>query len=265
MARSPKRRLDDELVIRGLAEDLRVARGLIMAGKVVVDDAVCSKAGTSVAASARVHVRGRAMKFVSRGGYKLEAALERFGVEVDGRVALDAGASTGGFTDCLLQRGAARVYAVDVGFGQLRGRLSTDPRVVNLERTNISDVRTETLSPGIDLAVADLSNLSLRKAIPILCALFTDARVELVVLVKPLFEGLERSGMESASALLTTVEALMADVVAAGLGVSGLMASPIRGGRASVEFLAWLRADGNREVEEACRAAVAEIPSDSTE
>ncbi|MEQ9501351.1 MAG: TlyA family RNA methyltransferase [Deltaproteobacteria bacterium] len=265
MARSPKRRLDDELVIRGLAEDLRVARGLIMAGKVVVDDAVCSKAGTAVAASARVHVRGRAMKFVSRGGYKLEAALERFGIEVDGRVVLDAGASTGGFTDCLLQRGAARVYAVDVGFGQLRGRLSTDARVVNLERTNISDVRVSSLAPRIDLSVADLSNLSLRKAIPILCALFGDADVELVVLVKPLFEGLERSGMASAEALLSTLETLMADVVAEGLGVAGLMASPIRGGRSSVEFLAWLRADGERTVEAACRAAVAEIPVDSTE
>ncbi len=266
MARSPKRRLDDELVIRRLAEDLRVARGLIMAGKVVVDDAVCSKAGTPVSATARVHVRGRAMKFVSRGGYKLEAALERFGIDVSGRVVLDAGASTGGFTDCLLQRGAARVYAVDVGFGQLRGRLSTDDRVVNLERTNISDVEVGSLSPAIDMAVADLSNLSLRKAIPILRGLFREgADVELVVLVKPLFEGLERSGMAAADALLSTLEALLSEVVAAGLGVAGLMASPIRGGRSSVEFLAWLRPDGGRELAAQCRAAVDEIPPDSTE
>lgn len=263
MARASKRRLDEELVARGLAEDLRTARGLIMAGKVVVSGAVCSKAGTAVPSTAEMHVRGRAMKFVSRGGYKLEAALEGFAISVEGRVVLDAGASTGGFTDCLLQRGAARVYAVDVGYGQLRGRLSTDPRVVNLERTNISDVGIRQLDPPISLAVADLSNLSLRTAVPILRALFVEP-VEMVVLVKPLFEGLARDGMESAEPLRATLRELMDDVVSAGLGVRGVMASPIRGGRASVEFLAWLGAAEGADLDEMCRAAVTAIP-ESTE
>ncbi len=235
-----------------------------MAGKVVVAGAVCSKAGTPVATSAEMHVRGRSMKFVSRGGFKLEAALEGFGIDVTSRVVLDAGASTGGFTDCLLQRGAARVYAVDVGYGQLRGRLATDARVVNLERTNISDVSRAALDPPISLAVADLSNLSLRKAVPVLCALFSEP-VELVVLVKPLFEGLDRSGMEAAAPLQSTLRALMEEVVGLGLGVRGLMASPIRGGRSSVEFLAWLGADGrDADLDALCRAAVDSIP-ESTE
>src|SRR5262245_18281216 len=129
MARARKLRVDALLVEHGYFEDLKTAQGFVLAGKIVVDGHVCSKPGTMVREDAKIFVRGVVLKFASRGGYKLEAALDRFGIDVTGKVALDAGASTGGFTDCLLQRGAARVYSVDVGFGQLRGKLAADPRV----------------------------------------------------------------------------------------------------------------------------------------
>lgn len=259
MARVPKVRLDELLVTRGLATDLREATGLIMAGKVVIASAVSSKAGQPVREDAEIHIRGHRSKFVSRGGEKLEAGLSAFGVDVDGRVVLDAGASTGGFTDCCLQRGARLVYAVDVGFGQLRGKLAVDPRVVNIERTNIEDVPLERLDPPIDLAVADLSNLTLTKAVPILTALFVKPP-ELVVLVKPLFEGLAREDMERAEGLSAILRELLSTLQTLGLGVHGVIASPIRGGRASVEFLAHLRSTAGPDLDELCRTAVDQIP-----
>src|SRR5262245_51502136 len=164
MARAPKMRIDALLVELGYFEDLKTAQGFILAGKVVVDEKVCSKPGTTVREDAKIFVRGEQLKFASRGGYKLEAALERFAIDVTNKVVLDAGASTGGFTDCLLQHGAARVYAVDVGFGQLRGKLASDPRVVNMEKTNVGDLTLASFDPPIELCTFDLSYLSMTKS-----------------------------------------------------------------------------------------------------
>ncbi|MBO0780969.1 MAG: TlyA family RNA methyltransferase [Ktedonobacteraceae bacterium] len=174
------------LVERGLFDDLDEARRWVMAGNVLVNDQRLDKPGMAVARDARVYVRGRT-RYASRGGHKLAAALEQFAVDVAGCVALDCGASTGGFTDCLLQHGAARVYAVEAGYGQLIGRLRIDPRVCNLERTNLSDLRLEQLVPPPELVTLDLSYLSLASALPIVAALLSpEGRV--LALVKPLFE-----------------------------------------------------------------------------
>lgn len=253
-----KRRLDDLIVARGLAQDLREARGLIMAGKVVVAGAVCNKAGTPTKEDAEIHVRGRREKYVSRGGYKLEAALERFAVDVTGLSVLDAGASTGGFTDCLLQHGAARVYAVDVGFGQLRGKLANDPRVVNMEKTNIGDLRPAQLDP-LDLAVGDLSNLTLEKAVPTVAALFAGPP-ELVFLVKPLFEGVAPEAMADPEELGAGLVRLAERLGEQGFGIVDLAASPIRGSRSSVEFLARIRAEASADLTPLIASAVAAIP-----
>jgi len=175
------------LTDRGLFPDRQTATGWIMSGKVLVDDHLVSKAGYPVAVDARIRIRDYAKKYAGKGGLKLEGALEDFGIDVSGKVVLDAGASMGGFTDCLLQNRASKVYAVDAGFGQLAGKLRIDERVVNMERTNISDVGPEQLNPKPAFATVDLSYLSLTKAIPIVSSLLTQEG-EMLCLVKPLFE-----------------------------------------------------------------------------
>jgi 23S rRNA (cytidine1920-2'-O)/16S rRNA (cytidine1409-2'-O)-methyltransferase len=231
-------RLDELLVARELLPDLKTAQAWILAGDVLVDGRPSSKPGTPVAAGAQVSLRRPVERYASRGGLKLEAALARFAVPVAGAVVLDAGASTGGFTDCLLQHGADRVYAVDVGFGQLRGKLASDPRVVNLERTNISDLTIERLAPPIDLCTFDLSYLSARKAIPILARLFRGS-VQMVGLIKPLFEGVPGPAMADpravGPALLGVLEALPA-----ALAAHDVMVSPILGSNGTLEFLVHL-------------------------
>ncbi|GHO49156.1 TlyA family RNA methyltransferase [Ktedonospora formicarum] len=174
------------LVERGFFGHIEEARRWTMAGKVVVNDQRLDKPGMLVPRDAHVHVRGRS-RYASRAGYKLEAALDAFGVDAVGQVALDCGASTGGFTDCLLQRGATLVYAVDVGYGQLLGRLRIDPRVRNFERTNLSDLTVDRLLPLPTLITLDLSYLSLTKALPVATALLAP-KGQILVLVKPLFE-----------------------------------------------------------------------------
>ena len=222
-------------------DDLKTAVGWIMAGKVVVDGVVVTKPGTPVKPSARITLRGTLLRFASRGGYKLEHALTRFAIDLSGRVCLDAGASTGGFTDCMLQRGARLVYAVEAGFGQLRGRLASDPRVVSMERTNISDVRPERLDPAIDFVAIDLSYLSLVTAVPIAAALFGEKPVEIVGLIKPLYEGLAQHEMSDRGALARVLHALFERLRASGFAALDACASPILGGRGAVEFLAHIR------------------------
>jgi 23S rRNA (cytidine1920-2'-O)/16S rRNA (cytidine1409-2'-O)-methyltransferase len=236
MARS---RLDQRLVTDGLLPDLKTAQAWIIAGDVLVGGAVCNTAGTQVPATAAVALRRPVEKFVSRGGLKLEAALQRFSLPVAGKVVLDAGASTGGFTDCLVQHQARKVYAVDVGFGQLRGKLGSDPRVVNLERTNISDLRAEVLDPPIDLAVFDLSYLSATRTVPILMGLF-EKPVSIVGLVKPLFEGVQPADMQDPESLRQALHRVMDAMGALGLSFGGLIPSPILGKNGTVEFLLWL-------------------------
>ena len=192
------------LVERGIFESAGEAQRWVMAGQVLVNDQRIDKPGMLVSCDAMLRVRGR-HRYASRGGYKLEVALEHFGVNVAGRVALDSGASTGGFTDCLLQHGAALVYAVEVGYGQLIGRLRADPRVRNLERTNLSDLIPAELDPLPTLITLDLSYLSLTGALPIAGALLT-SKGQVLALLKPLFEvessEARRSGQVDDPALL---------------------------------------------------------------
>lgn len=183
----PRRRLDVELVRRGLANSRAEAQAAVEAGLVTVAGSPATKAASLVAADAPVQVIGPARRFVSRGGEKLRSALDRFGVDARARDCLDAGASTGGFTDCLLQAGAARVAAVDVGYGQLAWEVRNDPRVTVMERTNVRGLEPADLPFVPDLIVADLSFISLRTVLPALVRV-SDPDVEFVVLVKPQFE-----------------------------------------------------------------------------
>src|SRR5579863_8853162 len=213
------------LVERGCFDSPEEARGWIMAGNVLVNEHRLDKPGMLVSQDAKIRIRGRS-RYASRAGYKLEAALEHFAVDVSGCVALDCGASTGGFTDCLLQRGAALVYAVDVGYGQLIGRLRLDARVRNLEQTNLSDVRLTLLTPPPNLITLDLSYLSLTKALPVATALLApEGRI--LTLVKPLFEvddsEARRTGQIDDSMLLVSALQQMMDAgMACGLTVQGV-------------------------------------------
>ena len=222
-------------------DDHKTAVGWIMAGKVVVDGVVVTKPGTLIKASAAIVLRGTPLRFASRGGYKLEHALKRFSIDVEARVCLDAGAAAGGFTDCMLQRGARLIYAVDAGYGQLRGRIANDPRVVSLERMNISDVRVDQLDPGIEFAGIDLSYLSLTKAVPIVARLFAGRPVELVCLIKPLYEGLAQHHINDPGAMAAVLRDLFANLEASGFAASDASVSPIPGSRGAIEFLAHMR------------------------
>ncbi len=239
----PKQRLDEYVVQAQLVADVRAARGLIMSHQVLVDDAVVTKPGAPVRPGARVRLRRPLGRYVSRGGDKLAGALERFGLDVRGRVCLDAGACTGGFTDCLLQHGARLVYAVDVGHGQLHSRLVLDERVVSLEKTNISDLGPGSFGPGVPtLCTADLSYLSLVKAVPVLEAVVAPGAL-LVCLVKPLFEGLAEVSHRDPAALERVLGELLAAVEAvATRRILACAASPITGSNGSIEFLVLLGA-----------------------
>ena len=182
-----RRRLDAELVSRGIAETRAKAQGLILAGRILVEGAVCTKCGTPVKGGAGISLLPAPRPFASRGGGKLSGALDDFGVDVAGRVALDVGASTGGFTDCLLRRGAFRVYAVDVGERLLDDRLLRDPRVVSLEKVNFRHANADLLPENVTLAVVDVSFISLRHILSVL-PLFLAPGAEVLPLVKPQFE-----------------------------------------------------------------------------
>jgi 23S rRNA (cytidine1920-2'-O)/16S rRNA (cytidine1409-2'-O)-methyltransferase len=240
-----RERLDKLLVDRGLVSSRERARALILAGKVLVDDRVLDKAGIQVPADCELRLRGEDIPYVSRGGLKLEGGLTAFGIDVRGAVCLDVGASTGGFTDCLLQRGAARVYAVDVGYGQLAWKLREDPRVISRERTNIRDLRPGDLPERPSLAVIDASFISLEKVLPPALAIIADA-AEVVALVKPQFEvgkgevgkgGVVRDPEQQAGA----VDKVRAFAEGLGCTVLGVVASPILGPKGNREFLMHLR------------------------
>ena len=211
-----------------------------MAGKVYINGERMSNSGVRVPTDAHVEIKGYDRRYGGKGGYKLEGALRDFGLEVTGRIALDAGASTGGFTDCLLRHGAALVYSVDVGYGQLAGSLRADSRVRNLEKTNIGDLFPASLVPRPDFSVADLSYLSLRTAIPIISPLVLPDS-SMLFLVKPLFETSDsearRSGHIRDDDEYVTILADLCEFVAdAGLHVAGVTSSGITGGSGTVEF-----------------------------
>ncbi len=241
-------RLDLLLVERGLLESAERARAFIMAGQVFVKGERVDKAGARVDLEAEIEVRGLDMPFVSRGGFKLDGALASFGLDVTGWAAVDVGASTGGFTDCLLQRGAARVYAVDVGYGQLAWRLRQDPRVINIERTNIRALPEGVIPEPLDLAVADCSFISLRKVLPSVLPLLKAGAV-LVVLVKPQFEaGRGQVGqggvVRDEAARREVIAEVSAWCAGRGLEVLGGVDSDTHGPSGNVEHLLWLRWGG---------------------
>jgi 23S rRNA (cytidine1920-2'-O)/16S rRNA (cytidine1409-2'-O)-methyltransferase len=236
-----RRRLDAELVRRGLATSRTEAQAAVREGLVLVGGRTAGKPSTLVDPADPVELIGPGRPFVSRGGEKLDAALDRFGIEVDGRRALDAGASTGGFTDCLLRRGATHVVAVDVGYGQLAWSLREDPRVTVLERTNVRDIRSDALPFAPEIVVADLSFISLRLVIGALTGIAAED-AELVLLVKPQFEAgrdaVDRGGVVRDPERWADAIGRVADAaVAAGLRPLAVMASPLRGPAGNVEFL----------------------------
>ncbi|MBV8386441.1 MAG: TlyA family RNA methyltransferase [Acidimicrobiia bacterium] len=242
-----RRRLDTELVRRGLSPSRERARADIAAGRVTVAGAPAEKASRLVAPEEPLRLAGEPPRFVSRGGEKLAAALDQFDVEVAGRHALDAGASTGGFTDCLLQRGAAHVVAVDVGRGQLHQRLRVDPRVTVLERTNVRQLSPADLDGApFPLVVADLSFISLRTVAANLLDLSSPA-ADLVVLVKPQFEAGRAEASRGRGVIRDpevwerAVEGVAAAFAAEGSDMIDTMRSPLTGADGNVEFLMHLR------------------------
>ena len=239
-------RLDKLLVERGLCESRTRAQALILAGEVVVGDHAVTKPGTSVDAEAPVRLKtGDPNPYVSRGGLKLRGALDEFGIDVRGAVCIDVGASTGGFTDCLLQAGAARVYAIDVGYGQLAWKLSQDERVVVMDRQNIRKLEPHQIPEPIDLAVADCSFISLTKVLPHLPPLLRTG-AELVVLVKPQFEvGRELVGkggiVRDDDARATARANIEAGARALGFEILGHAPAAIAGRDGNREWMLWLR------------------------
>lgn len=182
-----KRPIWEVLISRGFFDDRKTVESWIMTGNVLVNENRIDTPGQMIYPTDEIRIKGFNQRYVSKGGLKLEGALRDFNINTEGIVAIDAGASTGGFTDCLLQHGASKVYAVDVGYGQLAGKLRIDPRVVNMEKVNISDVIPNSLNPKPTLATIDLSYLSLKKAIPLFAGILNN-QGELICLVKPLFE-----------------------------------------------------------------------------
>ena len=236
-----KIRLDRLLVERGLVESRERGQARIIAGQVLVNGQKQEKAGALVPEDAEVRLLGEALPFVSRGGLKLEAALRGFKVSAHGTIALDVGASTGGFTDCLLQHGCTKVYAVDVGYGQMAWKLRQDPRVVVIERTNIRAMDPSLIPEPVDIVVIDASFISLEKIIPSILQ-FIKTGSEIIALIKPQFEvgkgqvgkgGIVRDDAARAAA----VERIRAFFEETGLDVKGVITSPITGQDGNVEFL----------------------------
>lgn len=243
-------RLDRAIVARGLTRSRAEAQGLIAAGQVRVAGQPAARASQPISDEAAIDICGELSRFVSRGGLKLEAALERFGLNVQDRRALDVGASTGGFTDCLLQRGARQVVSVDVGHGQMVPALAADPRVELREGVNARNLSSLDFPHPFDLIVADISFISLTLALPALAPLL-HPEGDLVCLVKPQFEvGVERLGkggiVRDAQARKDALERVAAAAKAQGLAERGRMDSPILGAHGNREFLLWLARAGTK-------------------
>ena len=242
---SSKTRLDVLLVEQGLEESRQRAQAVIMSGVVYVNGQKADKPGMAVAPDAQVEIRGDRLPYVSRGGLKLEKAMKHFPIRLEGAVCGDIGASTGGFTDCMLQNGAAKVYAVDVGRGQLAWKLRSDPRVVCLERTNARYLSREQVPEELAFASVDVSFISLALILPPLAALLADGG-QVVSLVKPQFEaGREKVGKKGVvrdpAVHLEVLERFLGHALAAGLTPKGLTWSPIRGPEGNIEYLGYLQ------------------------
>lgn len=240
-----KLRLDQYLCQNGLAQSRERAKALIMSGVVFVDEQKVDKAGEMIPEDAKVEVRGHDIGYVSRGGLKLEKAMSAFPLTPSGKICMDIGASTGGFTDCMLQNGAVKVYAVDVGYGQLAWKLRTDARVVNMERTNIRHVTPEQLQEPVEFFSVDVSFISLKHIFPVADAVCT-ADAQGVCLVKPQFEaGREKVGKKGVVREPATHREVLHAAVeyanASHFTAEGLDFSPIKGPEGNIEFLLYVR------------------------
>ena len=251
MEKVKKVRLDTYLVDQGLFESRARAQAAIMAGQVLGDEQKIDKPGTTVKAEAKIRLLGNQLKYVSRGGLKLEKALEVFPVTVTGKVMADIGASTGGFTDCALQNGAARVYAIDVGYGQLAWKLRNDPRVINMERTNARTLDEHSLPEPIDAASIDVAFISLDKILPAVKKLLApDAFV--LALIKPQFEaGKEHIGKKGVvrdpDVHKDVIRRILALAQEEGFTIGGLDFSPVKGPEGNIEYLLYLTTGSGKE------------------
>ena len=243
-----KKRVDVLLVERGLIDSRQRAQAVIMAGQVYTGGRRCDKAGMALDEDAPLEIRGQSLKYVSRGGLKLEKAMKCFPITLEGKVAADIGASTGGFTDCMLQNGAAKVYAVDVGYGQLAWSLREDPRVVCLERTNARYLTAEQIPEPLDFASIDVSFISLGLILPALRPLMKpDGQV--AALIKPQFEaGKDKVGKKGVvrdpAVHLEVLEGFLRHASEADFSVKGIDFSPIRGPEGNIEYLGFLVTGG---------------------
>ncbi len=241
-------RLDVALVNRGLVESREKGRALIMAGSVYVNGQKAFKAGESIKDGMNIEIRGAKLKYVSRGGLKLEKSLEVFPINLTDKVCADIGASTGGFTDCMLQNGAKKVYAVDVGYGQLAWKLRSDERVVNMERTNVRYLDFDLIQDKIEFVSIDVSFISLKLVLPVVYELLADGG-ELVALIKPQFEaGREEVGkkgvVRDASVHRSVIENITSFAYETGFCVNGLDFSPIKGPEGNIEYLMYVSKNG---------------------
>ena len=242
---SNKTRLDILLTERGLLDSRQKAQATIMAGEVFVNGQRVDKPGTAVANDAEIEVRGNALRYVSRGGLKLEKAMQTFPLDLRGKICADIGASTGGFTDCMLQNGAKKVYAVDVGYGQLDWKLRNDERVVCMERTNARYLTREEIPDELDFASIDVSFISLKLIFPALYGLLREGG-EIACLIKPQFEaGREKVGKKGVvrdpAVHLEVLEAFLRHAKENHFTVLGITYSPIRGPEGNIEYLGYLR------------------------
>ncbi len=236
-----KIRLDNYLFQNEMCQSRERAKAMIMAGVVYVNGEKQDKPGTAVNEDAKVEVRGQTLAYVSRGGLKLEKAIKEYNIELNGKICMDIGASTGGFTDCMLQNGASKVYAVDVGYGQLAWTLRNDERVINMERTNIRSVTEESLQEKIDFFSVDVSFISLKHILPVASAITKD-NASGVCLIKPQFEaGREKVGkngvVREAKTHIEVIEKTCKLAIENGFGVLSIGYSPIKGPKGNIEFL----------------------------
>lgn len=243
-----KERLDVLLVKKGLAESREKAKAIIMSGNVFVKEEREDKAGSMFDENVEITIKGNVLKYVSRGGYKLEKALEQYGVTVEGKVCMDVGSSTGGFTDCMLQNGAKKVYAVDVGTNQLAWKLRQNEKVVSMEKTNIRYVTKEEVGEEIEFASIDVAFISLTKVLLPVKELLME-HGEVICLIKPQFEaGREKVGKKGVvreqSVHIEVIEMVIAYARSIGFAPQKLDYSPIKGPEGNIEYLLWIQKDG---------------------
>lgn len=249
-----KERLDTLLVERGFFDSREKAKKHIMAGLVFVDNVRVDKAGEKVRRECKIEVKGVAIPYVSRGGLKLEKAIKEFEIDLKNKICIDVGASTGGFTDCMLKNGAIKVFAIDVGYGQLAWELRKDPRVVSMERTNIRFVKQEDIGEQVDFVSIDVAFISLRLVLPVVKELLKPAG-EVIALIKPQFEaGRDKVGKKGVvrepEIHREVIENVLNFALCIGFSLKGLTFSPIKGPEGNIEYLAYLKNSEGKNIYE---------------